>query len=257
MVERQKRLNEVYEHLHNHHGVHTKGGFADQLGYARAYVSSALNGNEDYLTDKLFKNICETYKGVFNLDYLLNGEGDLLTVEEDVKSSDVENQQHEIPYYVQRLLDEAIRMSIRNEMLELQCESLIAELRDTKSKNESFLSELRKSKEDNDALVADLRISRVQNKELISELRETKKQNAMLATKLEEAIEGIEGMKNQLAMMVGSYAIPQPPTFSPLSVNDDSDSLMPEGFIRGDRQIFTEEVAKSANKALDSQPKRV
>lgn len=258
MVERQKRLNEVYEHLHNHHGVHTKGGFADQIGYARAYVSSALNGNEDYLTDKLFKNICETYKGVFNLEYLLNGEGNLLTVEEDSKSSEIEHQQQTtIPDYVQRLFEESARMATRSEMLERQSEKLIAELRDTKIKNESFLSELRKSKEDNDALVAELRISRVQNKELIAELRETKKQNHMLATKLGTAIDGIEGMKNQLAMMASAYAMPQPPTFAPLCINDDPDSSTPEGLIRGEHQVFTEEIAKSANNALDIKATRV
>ena len=90
MLERQKRLNEVYEHLHNHHGVHTKGGFADSIGYARAYVSSALNGNEDYLTDKLFRNICTAYPNVFNIDYLLTGVGFLLTTEEQVKTEDIE-----------------------------------------------------------------------------------------------------------------------------------------------------------------------
>ena len=46
MLERQKRLNEVYEHLHQYCGVHTKGRFADSINYARAYISSALNGNE-------------------------------------------------------------------------------------------------------------------------------------------------------------------------------------------------------------------
>lgn len=90
MLERQKRLNEVYEHLHNHFGVHTKGDFAEAVQYARAYISSAMNGNEKYLTDKLFTNICEAYQGVFNLNYLLNGEGELLTPEEDVKSSEIE-----------------------------------------------------------------------------------------------------------------------------------------------------------------------
>ena len=207
MIERQKRLNEVYEHLHNHHGVHTKGGFADEIGYARAYVSSALNGNEDYLTDKLFKNICSTYKGVFNLDYLLTGEGDLLTVEEDVKSSDIENQPADIPDYVQRLCDEASRLSLRNEMLERQCENLIAELRESREKNDAFLKKLEKSKEDNDAMVAELRISKKQNESLIAELRETKKNNGMLSTKLENSIESIEGMKAQMSMMLSNFNV--------------------------------------------------
>ena len=78
MLDRQKRLNEVYDYLHNNLGVHTKGDFADNIKYARAYISSALNGNERYLTDSLFTNICEAYPDTFNLNYLLNGEGELL-----------------------------------------------------------------------------------------------------------------------------------------------------------------------------------
>lgn len=78
MIDRQKRLNDVYEHLHNHHNIHTKGEFADSIKYARAYISSALNGNERYLTDNLFINICDTFPGVFNLEYLLTGKGSLL-----------------------------------------------------------------------------------------------------------------------------------------------------------------------------------
>ena len=80
MLEREKRLNEVYEYLHNNFNIHTKGDFADSIKYARAYVSSAMNGNEKYLTDKLFRNICEAFPDVFNLQYLLNGEGTLLSM---------------------------------------------------------------------------------------------------------------------------------------------------------------------------------
>ena len=78
MIERQKRLKEVYEHLRKHCGIHTQGDFASSIGYSRPVISSAMNGNEDNLTDRLFKSICEKYENVFNLDYLLNGEGELL-----------------------------------------------------------------------------------------------------------------------------------------------------------------------------------
>ena len=88
MLERQKRLNEVYEYLHNHFGVHTKGEFADIIKYARAYISSAMNGNERYLTDKLFTNICEAYPGVFDLHYLLTGDGQLLTIKKATTEDD-------------------------------------------------------------------------------------------------------------------------------------------------------------------------
>ena len=84
MLERQKRLMEVWEHVHTYYGIHTKGEWADFLHYARPYISSALNGNGKYLTDKLFTNICEAFPGTFNLDYLLTGNGTLLTTEEEI-----------------------------------------------------------------------------------------------------------------------------------------------------------------------------
>ena len=78
MSERQKRLIEVYDYVRLHFGIHTKQGFAEALNYGRTSMSAALNGNEGYLTDSLFKTICSTFPGVFNLDYLLTGEGTLL-----------------------------------------------------------------------------------------------------------------------------------------------------------------------------------
>ena len=274
MVSREKRLHEVFEHLRKFFGIHTQTDFAVALKYSRVYISSALNGNEKNLTDKLFENICEAYPGVFDLNYLLTGEGQLLTLEEEVKSEDVEKtynpQQPAMPDYVQRLFDEAVRMSTRNELLERQCEKLIGELRDSKDKNETFLSELRKSKEYNDSLVTDLVISRKQNDALITELRETRKENKTLTTKLEAAIEGIESMKNQVSMLVSSYSVVTPP--SPTFVNDMPDSIVPvikfpianvvagnhanyvgvvpEGLIRG-HQVVADEVVKKALKEMN------
>ena len=60
-------------------------------------MSAALNGNEKYLTDSLFKNICAAYPGVFNLDYLLTGEGQLITIEEEVHNEDIEKMANPTP----------------------------------------------------------------------------------------------------------------------------------------------------------------
>jgi transcriptional regulator with XRE-family HTH domain len=128
MIGRQKRLHEAYEHLRKFFGIHTQTDFAEVLKYSRVYISSALNGNEKNLTDKLFTNICEAFPGVFNLDYLLTGEGDLLTIEEDVHTSDVE-QGNTIPAgtanildmcaHVLRLVDD-LRTSLKDELEEVK-----------------------------------------------------------------------------------------------------------------------------------------
>ena len=78
MPNKQERLKEVYEHLRECFGVHTQTDFAEKLRYSRNAISLALNGNEKYLTDKLFRSICEVFPNVFNLNYLLTGDGSLL-----------------------------------------------------------------------------------------------------------------------------------------------------------------------------------
>ena len=146
MLERAKRLNEVYEHLHNHFGVHTKGDFAEAVGYARAYISSAMNGNEDYLTDKLFRNICAAYEGVFRLEYLLNGEGELLTIEEQVKCNDIEERRSpgnaNIPDYIQRMFDENVRITTQNEILQRELSRSLADIHALKEKLNDALTSI-------------------------------------------------------------------------------------------------------------------
>ena len=76
--QRKERLNEAYEYIRQHFGIHTQSDLAAKLKMTRPALSSAMNGNEAYLTDNLFVKICAAYPGVFNLDYLQNGEGELL-----------------------------------------------------------------------------------------------------------------------------------------------------------------------------------
>jgi hypothetical protein len=78
MNDRKDRLNEAYEYVRKHFGIYNKSVFAEEIRVARAGLYSALNGNESYLTDNLFQKICAAYPGVFNLDYLLTGNGELL-----------------------------------------------------------------------------------------------------------------------------------------------------------------------------------
>ena len=92
MNERQKRLKKVYEHLRKFYGIHTQSDFANALRKSRNAITLALNGDEKYLTDKLFTTICEAYKGVFDLNYLLTGDGELLTLDEEVHSNEFEKQ---------------------------------------------------------------------------------------------------------------------------------------------------------------------
>ena len=129
MKRRSEILNEVYEHLRNHYGIHTQGGFADAIGYSRPVISSALNGNDDNITDKMLRSINNKFPSLFDIDYLLTGEGQLLKVEEHVakvvhddRSTTIEPAPPvapapttEVPAEVQVLMDRALSISRRNE----------------------------------------------------------------------------------------------------------------------------------------------
>ena len=126
MKRRSEILNEVYEHLRNHYGIHTQGGFADAIGYSRPVISSALNGNDDNITDKMLRSINNKFPSLFDIDYLLTGKGALLKVEEHVAKvadddrtcaikPEAPTPAIEMPAEVQALLDRALSISRRNE----------------------------------------------------------------------------------------------------------------------------------------------
>lgn len=151
MLERQKRLNEVYAHLYNHLGVHNKGDFADKIQYARAYISSAMNGNERYLTDKLFRSICEAYPNVFNLNYLINGEGELLvsskydyTEQKSHPFPSVINECNPIPQWVDAILSIVSRQIKENETLNRELRSTIKEVSALRTDLQSLIQTLKK-----------------------------------------------------------------------------------------------------------------
>lgn len=155
---RADRLKEVYEYVRTQFPIHTQSDFAEWLKYNRTYISSAMHGNEKNLTDKLFTNICEAFPGVFDLNYLLTGEGDLLTVEEDVKSTEL----GQMPTQPSAEIDSS---SIINAALAAQMESiellksekatlLEAHARELKVKND-LIQSLRDRLADKDRIIAE------------------------------------------------------------------------------------------------------
>lgn len=88
-MNRHDRLKEAYDYLRYQHGIHTQMEMANALQITRSSFSAAMNGNEKYLTKSLFMKICAAFPGVFNLDYLLTGEGTLLAQQEKAEPTPV------------------------------------------------------------------------------------------------------------------------------------------------------------------------
>ena len=90
-MDRKNRLKEAYKYLQSIGKIHTQKGFADALGKAEGTISRAFNGDEKALTDNLFVQITLSFPGLFNLDYLLTGEGSLLVEEGGAKVQDTDS----------------------------------------------------------------------------------------------------------------------------------------------------------------------
>ena len=153
MKERQKRLIEVYEYLRKHYNVHTKTGFAEAVKYGRTSMSSAMNGNDLYLTDGLFRSICLAYPNVFNLDYLLTGEGSLLQSNKEavlgrypappgMVSEDEPSES--LPLWADTLIRIMSKQISENEALHSELRRSIAEVSDLKTQLSHLLQSLSK-----------------------------------------------------------------------------------------------------------------
>ena len=139
MNTKQDRLQEVYEYVRAHCGVHTKTEFAIRLHMTQPALSAAMNGKEAYLTQNLFQKICAAFPGIFNLDYLLTGQGDLLLASDSPEPSTtkkpasvdadfyhdalklnanvIENMRKDLEYFKSSLLDKDSTIQENNEQV--------------------------------------------------------------------------------------------------------------------------------------------
>jgi transcriptional regulator with XRE-family HTH domain len=257
----------AFDYLKREKGIKTQKRLAELMGVSEDTITRILKDRCEVTEDIITK--LQTASGcIFNLQWLRGEDPTHMLVVDIINEPPVS--QPEFPDFIQRLFDEAVRMSTRNELLERQCEKLIAELRETKDKNDAFLLELRKSQEFNDSLVAELKISRTQNDTLITELRESRK-------KFDAVVKELEGLKDQFSM-----AISQHPNFTEedlgvLRVNDKGEAILtiqvppvkattksksktkntkaPVGYIRGNVKVITDKMVQQALAAFPQNKK--
>jgi len=77
-MERKDRLKEAFEYLRKQGKAHTKADIADRMKASRPNVSSAFSGDAKCLTDKFLMRFNSAYGSIFDEDWLLRGEGEML-----------------------------------------------------------------------------------------------------------------------------------------------------------------------------------
>lgn len=226
----QKRLLEVFDHVRKYLGIRTQDDFAKFINYGRSSISSALNGKPEYITERLFRTIYVSFPGVFNLNYLLTGEGQLLTAEEDVAKKSVDermgrNQQIvppappvEVPDSVQELLNCALTISKRNEELVDRLAHAISENRQNEIMLQTVSDQIKTTKAQNDKFMLELKTA----VEAVNKFRVTvdniRSENEALNHRLDKAAELFKRLSSQVEIMLNhpnaSYSAPDPKTHS-------------------------------------------
>lgn len=79
-MDRKERLQKAINYLRLNGIVSSQVDTANKMGASEATVSNALKGNDKYLTDKFLKRFNGAFGGLFNLDWLLDEEGEMLNI---------------------------------------------------------------------------------------------------------------------------------------------------------------------------------
>ena len=77
-MERADRFNKAYEYLKNRGMVHTQKELAAKLQATAPHVSLAMKGESKYLTDNFLRRFNEAFGELFNYQWLILGEGNML-----------------------------------------------------------------------------------------------------------------------------------------------------------------------------------
>lgn len=68
----------AFEHLRSKGIVHTQKDVCEMMGVSKENISRAFNGNERYLTPSFIQRFNSVFGHIFNEEYLLTGEGEML-----------------------------------------------------------------------------------------------------------------------------------------------------------------------------------
>lgn len=79
-MDKKERFEKAYNYLKFQGIIKKQDDVAKTMGATRANVSLALNGNPAVLTDNFLMRFAKAYPGMFNFDWLLTGDGEMLTV---------------------------------------------------------------------------------------------------------------------------------------------------------------------------------
>ena len=136
-MNRQERVQEVYNYLVFTHAVENQKGFANALKRSENNISRAIHGDPRFLTDLLLKAIAARYPFI-SLGWLLTGEGNMLNKDETQPTPAATSQPEKAASLTSQLED-------RYATLCLDLESELKQIRTIRADLESSRTDMEKS----------------------------------------------------------------------------------------------------------------
>ena len=133
---KHKCITKAYEHLRSIGKVHTKTDVANIMHASRPNVTAALNGDSKFLTDNFLERFNVAFDNMFNIKWLMTGEGDMLSSLSSAKpqpSTKVERVTDDEAYKVPLVPISALGGSLNDFNLAVKrddCETVISPIKD-------------------------------------------------------------------------------------------------------------------------------
>lgn len=86
-MKKEERLRTAFEYLKSQGKVHLQKDVADKMKATTQNVSGALNGNHQCLTDNFLNRFNEAFGNIFNIDWLIEGVGDMLRSSQSISET--------------------------------------------------------------------------------------------------------------------------------------------------------------------------
>lgn len=134
-MDMKERFNRAFAYLRGEQIIKGQKDLAEKLGATPGNISKALSGDKSALTNNLMKRFCAAFPGMFNLRWLILGEGNMLQSAEN-GSRDTQNVKVD-----NSTTNEIERLKNENEVLIKTINVMAAEL----SAIRADIAELRKS----------------------------------------------------------------------------------------------------------------
>lgn len=140
---RKERINQAFTYLKNKGIVHTQKDIAITMKASTSNVSSALSGVETVLTDNFLNRFNKAFNNVFNEEWLITGNGEMLNPQNCIKSSNIGDNSTQIAGNSNHINNSSTLDKALDEISEMR--KLLAEaIKNNKEQTERLLSIIEK-----------------------------------------------------------------------------------------------------------------